>query len=374
MVRIMSLLDRFIKQSKTKNFRTSDYPREWNGLKLKISFGIGRLARVTWIAFLAQGMKVQKGIYPVYLYYKDLDRLVLAYGVSETAESNKTWPPEITNFTQTIRSYFNEKVPHYGNSLVFEAYRIHRTDDNIRYLNFKTDERITEKELESSLTSVLDYYKSIVTQLESTSTKSSNQVNQIEGRTPEQDLIFVPRVIANYVDLSLNEKNPVEFERRTGDLFRILGFDVEVKGQGSGRKVDVIARAHTSRPYNILVDTKARSKNDFRLSAGDERNDIDHIKNFYHDYPGDRNLETYYLIVSSGFGKIDKQALRRIRSETKLDASFITTKALLYLVNQKLQDYRVDLEDLLKEIFQTQGIITEDSIREIIGTDREQES
>ncbi|RME30582.1 DUF3578 domain-containing protein [Candidatus Parcubacteria bacterium] len=88
------ILDEFIRQaSEGKNLRTSQYPREYGGLKLCISFGMGAPARVPWvpwIAFITPEMKVSKGFYPVYLYYKDFKTLILAYGVSETEEFEET--------------------------------------------------------------------------------------------------------------------------------------------------------------------------------------------------------------------------------------------------------------------------------------------
>jgi 5-methylcytosine-specific restriction enzyme B len=91
--------------------KTSSYPKEWDDLHLEVSFGMGTPAHVPWIAFLGPEMKVSWGFYPVYLYYKALNTLILAYGISETEEFSKTWPPEIMNSTTTITGFFNKDVP-----------------------------------------------------------------------------------------------------------------------------------------------------------------------------------------------------------------------------------------------------------------------
>ena len=66
------VLNRFILQSAGSDLKTSTYPKEWQGLKTKVSFGMGAPARVPWIAFLAPGMQTSNGFYPCYLYNKEM--------------------------------------------------------------------------------------------------------------------------------------------------------------------------------------------------------------------------------------------------------------------------------------------------------------
>jgi 5-methylcytosine-specific restriction protein B len=73
----MTIINTFLLQAKTRDLKTSSYPKEWNGLKMRVSFGMGAPARIPWIAFIAQEMQVSKGFYPVYLYYKDLGVLII---------------------------------------------------------------------------------------------------------------------------------------------------------------------------------------------------------------------------------------------------------------------------------------------------------
>ena len=126
------ILTEFIKQSNEGTLKTSQYPKEWNDLKMKVSFGMGAPSRIPWIAFVAPEMQVSKGFYPVYLYYKDLKTLILAYGISETDEFEKSWPAEIMNSTQTITAYFDQDVPRYGDSFIFKAYRVSIENGNTK--------------------------------------------------------------------------------------------------------------------------------------------------------------------------------------------------------------------------------------------------
>jgi 5-methylcytosine-specific restriction enzyme B len=116
-------LTRFLAQAKTDNLKTAHFRDDFQGLKVKVSFGKGNPARVPWIAFLAEGQHISNGIYPFFLFYKSLDLLVLALGVSETLSPAVMW--DRSRF-ETIHSYFKTnhlgKPARYGDSLVYRAY------------------------------------------------------------------------------------------------------------------------------------------------------------------------------------------------------------------------------------------------------------
>ncbi|MDG1278521.1 MAG: DUF3578 domain-containing protein [Algoriphagus sp.] len=118
-------LIKFLNQSKTEDLKTRDYKREYKGLKVKVSFGQGSQAKIPWISFLKSPHTTADGIYPVYLFYKDEDLLILAHGVSETHIPNQTWNLQ---GIKTINELFEEKnlkPPYrYGDSYVFQAYDI----------------------------------------------------------------------------------------------------------------------------------------------------------------------------------------------------------------------------------------------------------
>lgn len=120
-------LKKFLEQTKTPELGTSSYQNDYEGLSVKVSFGKGNQARIPWIAFLNDTDNVQEGIYPVYLFYKDKNLLILAYGVSETHTSNRKW--NISD-VKTIEQYFAEhylgKPGRYGSSFVFKSYDINK--------------------------------------------------------------------------------------------------------------------------------------------------------------------------------------------------------------------------------------------------------
>jgi len=50
---IKELLERFIKQARTSDKKYKHYLKTFEGLKVKVSFGQGKEARIPWISFLA---------------------------------------------------------------------------------------------------------------------------------------------------------------------------------------------------------------------------------------------------------------------------------------------------------------------------------
>jgi 5-methylcytosine-specific restriction enzyme B len=114
---------KFLEQSESGELTTTGYITYYEELKVKVSFGMGNQARVTWIAFLGESQTVPYGIYPVYLYFKKQKLLVLAYGVSESTKPPSNW--DIPNLT-SIKNYFKDHQfdppERYGSSYVFNTY------------------------------------------------------------------------------------------------------------------------------------------------------------------------------------------------------------------------------------------------------------
>lgn len=115
----------FLGQAKTENLKTKHFISNYNKTKVKVSFGQGNAAKIPWISFTKEPHTTSKGIYPVYLYYKDLDLLILAYGISETNKPTQTW--NITS-GETIEEYFKKqfktKPSRYGDSYIYEIYNL----------------------------------------------------------------------------------------------------------------------------------------------------------------------------------------------------------------------------------------------------------
>jgi MoxR-like ATPase len=142
-------LNRFIKQAESDDLTTRSYPRDFKNYEMKVGFGQGTPARIPWIAFLGEGQKVTKGIYPVYLYYKKIKKLILAYGVSETQPPEINWE-HIDNAVLVDQYYqkeFGEKPYRYGNSYVFKVYDV------------KNINNLKKEEVDNDLNKILEEYR-----------------------------------------------------------------------------------------------------------------------------------------------------------------------------------------------------------------------
>lgn len=136
-------LEQFLAQAKTSILKTKHFESEFKETKVKVSFGQGNTAKIPWISFLKEPNTTSNGIYPVYLYYKDYDLLILAYGISETNKPQKKW--DIRNkekINDFFKKNFEVKPDRYGDSFVFKIYDLKQ----------ELNKQIVEKDLELILT------------------------------------------------------------------------------------------------------------------------------------------------------------------------------------------------------------------------------
>jgi 5-methylcytosine-specific restriction enzyme B len=146
---IKEILTSFFKQVENEDHATKHFPSIYSDLEMKVGFGYGRTAKIPWITFLGKEQTPQHGIFPVYYFFKDYNKLILAYGISETEKPNKDWfvSPRI----ETISNSFKKegKEPHkYGLSYVYEVY------DTYKGLDWK--------KIETDLQNLIAYYKLIM--------------------------------------------------------------------------------------------------------------------------------------------------------------------------------------------------------------------
>ena len=143
------VIEKFLKQSQTNDLKRKRYPRFYKELNVKVSFGAGNIANVPWIALLDENNKVTQGIYPVFLYYKEYNLLILAYGVSETNAPSTNWPN--TEGMQSISDWFIDNLGstpfRYGSSFIKNVYRL--------------DDEDALNSVQNDLDDIIDHYKSL---------------------------------------------------------------------------------------------------------------------------------------------------------------------------------------------------------------------
>lgn len=201
---IFPTLMKFIEQSQIEDLTTRDYPKYHDGFEMRVSFGQGNQAYVTWIGLLGRKQNPQEGIYPAYLYFKEDNILILAKGISATRTPSLEWD---TTDCQTIQQYFSENVGHdpirYPGSYVYKAYDL--------------SDELNEEQVESDLESLLAEYSELV---DPYNIQSSDEVVTKE-RAPQEPAHSVEEVREDSPGYG-SEQAPIEpfsFEDLMKDLF-----------------------------------------------------------------------------------------------------------------------------------------------------------
>ena len=156
---IHELLSKFILQAKEGSLKTAEYPKELMDLKMKTSFGMGALARVPWMNFTAPEMSASNGYFPVYLFYREQNILILSYGISETSEYSEGWSKEVTESKTRIADVI-PNPPRYGDSYVCKQYVPEIKNGKVFF--FKDGNEVSTDSLERDLKELLDFYKKSV--------------------------------------------------------------------------------------------------------------------------------------------------------------------------------------------------------------------
>jgi 5-methylcytosine-specific restriction protein B len=173
----------------------------YNDLKVETKFGTGRASAIPWIAFLSENDTVQNGIYPVYLYYKEKNILILAYGVSETKEPNRTWNLQKgIKINEYFLNNYSKNAEKYGDSFVYKVYDLKK--------------KMEEKEVNEDLDALIAIYKSTILKSKviqeeqafknlTSKKRFSNQIpfdiKTFQAKTLESGLIFSQQIIQRFV-------------------------------------------------------------------------------------------------------------------------------------------------------------------------------
>lgn len=132
-------------------------PKSFVGLNVEASVGIGRATSIPWITFTGYNQRTSNGIYPVLLFYRDINILVVAFGISATNKPTELW--DIPGL-KTLGQYFSEqKLPQtriekkYNGSFVHSVFPIHVVDNRLDESQFNVDNVF------ESLSTLCDIYK-----------------------------------------------------------------------------------------------------------------------------------------------------------------------------------------------------------------------
>ena len=175
----IDFIKEFILQSSTINLKSRHYPKDYLDLRVKVSFGQGKHARVPWISFTAPGMRTSHGYYPVYLFFKEENLLVLSYGISETIQHEETWPTDITE-SKTRVNEFVDNPYRYGSSYIHSYYTPVIKRKKVSFL--KDGKKVSIDQLNSDLNNLITYYKNTI---------DEKKQKNLEGRNLKQELLNI---------------------------------------------------------------------------------------------------------------------------------------------------------------------------------------
>jgi len=210
------------------------------------------------------------------------------------------------------------------------------------------------------------------------STKKTPQPSEKEV-SPAKDLpdSYIPPVVSILPMLAYNDEElrklcqksgkSIEkvFEERLAILFRMLGYETELLGQGHGRVPDGVAISQEFR-YAIIYDAKVRQQ-PYTMGT-DERA----IREYINDQGeklrrrGMRNL--YFMVISSAFTGDHDDAIRSLKIDTDVnEVLLVEVKSLLALLEGKLRNPDVSLGPVgIQRLLVTSGLLTESDVREFL--------
>ena len=209
-------ISEFILQSKTTNLKTAHYPKEYLDLDVKFSFGMGTPAKISWISIHNNDIRNTKGINCVYLYYKDINLLILAYGIMEAFVGGDTWSNEVSENNPTISQYFEHnslgKPYRYGDSFVYKAYQPKIENQSVKFINLKNNLEVKREQFNKELNQLVEFYGKIIN-LEIRNEESSYSQGLFYMESQLEDFI-----IKNWENTELGKKYDLIYEN--GDLIR----------------------------------------------------------------------------------------------------------------------------------------------------------
>lgn len=187
--------------------------------------------------------------------------------------------------------------------------------------------------------------------------------NNFENRVTFESQKFLPPIVHDFISLSKDDKQSLEFEKRTNLIFQMLGFDVDEFGQGTGRNPDGVAKA-SQYQYAILLDAKAR-KESYSMGTED-RKFIEYIKKHTPILAKTGHGIVYFLIVSSSFDSDFEKARANIKIETNVVTSLISAKSLLKILSKKIEHpLHFDLKKF-QELFLYGGLVDDKKVDKFV--------
>ena len=271
---------------------------------MKVSFGQGALAKIPWVALRAADMPVSNGYNPVYLFYKEQNTLVLAYGISETHIPETSWTKEIHD-NKTKISDFIENPFRYGDSYVYKSYEPTIENDEVFFL--RDGVKLSDEILLNELREIVDFFK------ECLNIELKDETSSISSGLFYMEQQLEDFIIENWEGTEFGKKYDLIYE--DGDL-KSQQYRTDI-----GR-IDILAKDKNNQSY-VVIELKRNQTSD------DTVGQITRYMGWIEEKLGDENVKG--IIVAGKYDEKLYYAQKRLKD----------IEVFLYEVNFKLNEYKL---------------------------------
>ena len=172
----------------------------------------------------------------------------------------------------------------------------------------------------------------------------------------------LPPILHDVNHLAFAGGSPYEFEKKCVLAFRMLGFEVQELGKGTGRNPDGIAKDVRGR-FAVIYDAKSRK--DYYTTGTDDRQFTEYIKDHKKALASAGYELVFFLIISGKFGNMLQEPLTRVRLETGIPVSYITSENLLRIIASKTLKPRTYEIAKIKELLVNGGEVTKQEVNNL---------
>jgi len=270
---------------------------------MKVSFGMGALAKIPWIALSAPDMPVSNGYFPVYLYYKEQHILILAYGISETFTPEYGWPKNIHETKKKISDFIDQPF-RYGDSYVFRSYEPKIKNGKVSFL--KNNKEVSDTQLLYDLNEISLFFKNCL-----------DMEIKTEGSSVSSGLFYMEQQLEDFIIENWEE---TEFGKKY-DLIYEDGYLKSQQYQTDIGRIDILATDKSTKSY-VVIELKRNQTSD------DTVGQITRYMGWIEEKRGDPNVKG--IIIAGKYDERLYYAQKRLKD----------IEVFLYQVDFKLNEYK----------------------------------